>query len=69
MAQIHVKCTAIWQSVEPDGSECFHCGDQCLLSMYRLFVRVGNRLPRETEAVLCNSCRAWRYLDDDEFSE
>lgn len=46
-----------WEQEDPDGSDCSVCGDQCLLSMWRLFASsdaIAGKIA--TSVVLCGSC-------------
>lgn len=59
MPHLEMKLRTRWFQVEPDGSECFNCGDKCLLDMYELMVSIdGKPFERLDNSVakVCQSC-------------
>ena len=54
---VAITITIDWIDAEPDGSECFACGDTCFLTMNRLVTKVGSSdIGTATSVVLCGSC-------------
>ena len=47
-----------WNSIEPDGSICYQCGDRCFLEMFSLVAKIsGTDTIIDTNVVVCGSCR------------
>lgn len=56
MAQLTITIVTEWRDTEPDGSACYLCGDQCLLSMHGLFTSTGKWATPDPFLVVCQSC-------------
>lgn len=54
--QVLITVTKVWDQEEPDGSACVVCGEQCFLSMWRLYFSAPKVVMWASEAVLCDAC-------------
>lgn len=53
---LFLTVTIGWEEVDPDGSECFGCGDACYLFMSQAYYQVEGNKKEYVDAVLCRSC-------------
>lgn len=55
---VTIQFTATWTEIEPDGSKCFVCGDNCYLTQFGLCVFVNGQQQNLLDpiAVACGSC-------------
>ena len=56
MATLSVEVKSEFVTVDPDGSACFGCGEQCDAVQYQLQMTCNNEQPEFGETVLCVSC-------------
>jgi len=67
MPGIYVTIQFHWHNDEPDGSECYACGDQCWLWMWRGIVKIGGDMPAQpSDYVLCEGCYQEVIRGDDD---
>ena len=63
---IIMELTAVWRSVEADGSECLCCGDKIYMAQKRLFFELSETRERLTECDAFNLCQS--CADESDFA-